>query len=136
MLRAPFEDHQVLRISGGQRPQQHCVNFSKDRGVRSDAKRKGEDNNRGKARRSAQYPRRVAKILQRLLNPQQRTFIAMSLLCLLHSTIGALRRKPRSARRHPSTFKILGKQGKMRLNLAGEFLLIPAVAEQAAESGN
>ncbi len=126
----------MLRIRGGQRTQQHRVNLGKDRCIGADAERKREDDDSGKARRSAQHAQRVTKVLLGLLDPKQRPLIAMGLLRLLYAAVCALRRDLRFFRRHAATLKVFREQSEMRCDLARKFLLRAVVAEETAESGD
>ena len=133
VMRAPTKNHQALRVFGRQRPEHHRVDDAEDRGVGADAERQREDCNSGKARRFRQHPQRITQVLYRLFDPKRGSFVAMRLLCLLHTTVGALRGQSGFFRRHAAAFEIVGEQRKMRRHLACKFFFCTIVAEEIVQ---
>ena len=133
VMRTPAENHQALRVLRRQRPQHHRINNAEDSGVGADAERQGKNRCAGKARRSCQHTQRIAQILYRLLHPKQGSFVAMRLLCLLHTAVGALRGQSGFFRRHAAAFEIVGQQCKMRRHLACKLFFCTIVAEEIVQ---
>ena len=57
----------------------------------------------------------------------------MRLLCLLHTTVGALGGQSGCFRRHAAAFEIVGEQRKMRRHLACKLFFSTIVAEEIVQ---
>jgi hypothetical protein len=76
----------------------------------------------------------VAKILHGVLEPQQRTLVAVGLLGLFYAAIGALRGSPGVIGRHALAFEIICEQNQMGRNFAREFRFGAIVTKEIPES--
>ena len=123
----------MLRIFSRQRPQHHRIDNAEDGGIGADAERQCKNRNGGKARRFCQHTQRIAQILYRLFDPKQGSLVAMRLLCLFHTAVGALRGQSGFFRRHAAAFEIVGQQRKMRRHFARKLFFCTIVAEKIAE---
>jgi hypothetical protein len=68
-----------------------------------------------------------------LLQPQRRAFIAVGLFCLFHAPESAPCRQHRFFMRHAPPFEVVGEEGEVRVDFAGEVFLGPLVAEETTE---
>ncbi len=97
MLRGPHQSSWVLKR---QRPQQNRINHTKNRCVRANSERKGQDGYRGETWILAQRAHTVANVLQQRFDEAHPARIAMFLFELFHSaefqtspTLGLFRRQ-------------------------------------------
>src|SRR6266704_1944477 len=97
VLRGPHQSCWVLKR---QRPQQNRINHTKNRCVRTNSERKGQDGNRGETGILAQRAHTVANVLHQRFDEAHAARIAMFLFELFHSaefqtrpTLGLLRRQ-------------------------------------------
>jgi hypothetical protein len=76
----------------------------------------------------------VAKILHGVLEPQQRTLVAVGLLGLLHAAIGALRGSLGFFGRHALAFEIICEQSQVGRNFARKLRFGVMAVEEVPES--
>ena len=88
----PPQPHHAARIGHRQRFECNRVVGGKQRGVDTHSERNGDNCNQREYGAAAKRANGVAKVLHGVLKPQQRTLVAVRLLCLFHAAIGALRR--------------------------------------------
>ena len=65
LSRVGIHVHEALRVFERQTPQKEIVDQTEDGGVESDAKRQGDDRDKGKRRRFAQFTKSEASVVHR-----------------------------------------------------------------------
>ena len=87
-VRGP-EANQVIRVRIGQRPQQHCVDDTVDRGVRSNSERKRQNDSNCEARVPDEGPQAVTDIALKIIEPQDTARFVEALLRSQHIPEGS-----------------------------------------------
>ena len=115
-MRAPTEDHKLLRVLHRQRTQKYRVDETENYGVGADAERESENDNDREARRMCESAYRVADILKQLLEPNKTPHLARFFFHPRYIPKFAQRREARFFRRHPARDVVL----RLRLDVLAD----------------
>ena len=103
-----------------QRPQQHGVDDAEDGGIGADAERERQHRDGGEAGRAAQTSDRVPHVVSDVLQPPERSRVAMQVLRQRHAAHRAPRGQARLVRRQSAAAMLVFEQREMRRHLAIE----------------
>jgi len=125
--------HQLLRVAHRKGAEQQRLNEAEDRRVRANAERERQDRDECEPGRSAQRSRRVQQIAPRIVQPPERSRVALMLFGLLDAADCASRGVARFVGRHPSVPILVLQQREVGGDLAREFPLAALGPNDAEE---
>jgi hypothetical protein len=121
-------------LTNGKRTQNRGVGQAEDRAVRADAKRQGQDGDRGEQRAAAQQSYRMTRVAQEILEPGQAALVAQRVHRLRHPAgtdpCGPDRARPGVAA--PS--RVLGSQLEVQPQFLFEIAIRPTATERSEEA--
>ena len=137
LLSGPLDDaDEAVRLRVRQRAQQHGFDDTEDRRRRSDSQCQRDDDDAGKGRTAGQLSKRVAKILNRMLDPGD----AVHLADVLAQEGGIAELPPRGdvrlVGRHPLPAIVLGQRVQVRVDLQPHVLVQAPARQHEDQAGD
>ena len=111
------QTHQAVRILVWQRLQQYSAHDAEDRGIGADTKRQRDDRDNCEPRRAPERPRRIVRIAPQVVEPHERSRVAVAVFRLLDAVEGASCRGAGVVGRKAPANELVLEQGQMRVQL-------------------
>ena len=128
------QHRQPLRLRKRQRLQHRRVHDAEHDGVGADAEGQREDGDGGEAGRGTQRADRVADVLPQLVEPADRTCVALRLLGLLDAAEGAARGEARLLGRQALADEVVFELAQVGRHLAGQLALGAAGTQERQQA--